>query len=125
MFYRLTFNVFGDDFDAQKSIALLDLDGFNVLYEEDFKNHISFINAKSIVEYWDEEYEKSYCDFLAKNIETLVILGAADFNIFFDIYKYNLEQCNFEILNPDFFYYINKYKIRLPISVYTLEDENL
>lgn len=125
MFYRLTFNVFGDDFDAQKSIPLLDLDGFNVLYEEDFKNHISFINAKSIVEYWDEEYEKSYCDFLAKNIETLVILGAADFNIFFDIYKYNLEQCNFEILNPDFFYYINKYKIRLPISVYTLEDENL
>lgn len=103
MFYRLTFNVFGDDFDAPKSIPLLDLDGFNVLYEEEFKNHISFINAKSIVEYWDEEYEKSYCEFLAKNIETLVVLGANDFNIFFDIYKYNLEQCNFEILNPDFF----------------------
>lgn len=123
MFLKLTFNVFGDNFDAKKSIPLLNLDGFEVVYEEDFNNHISFINSKSIVEYWDEEYERSYYDFIARNIETLVFLGANDFDIFFDIYKYNLEQCNFEILNPDFFYYINKYKIRLPISVYTIEDD--
>lgn len=123
MFLKLTFNVSGDNFDAKKSIPLLKLDGFDVVYEENFNNQISFINSKSIVKYWDEEYERSYCDFLMRNIETLASLGANDFDIFFDIYKYDLEQCNFEILNPDFFYYINEYKIRLPISVYTIEDD--
>lgn len=122
MFLKFTINAFGENFEAKNSISLLDIRNFDVIYEDDYKNHISFVHSRAIVEYWDEEYEKSYLEFIEKNMEVMVSLGADDFDIFISVYKYELEQCNFEILSPAFFYYINKYKIRIPISVYTVDD---
>lgn len=123
MYIRLTLNAFGEQFNAQNSIAALTLNNFKATCEDDTPNHISFQNAEAIVEYWNEAYEDDLYQFIVENIEILHGLGADDFNIFIDIYKYEQEQCNFEILSPKFFHYINLYKIRLPISVYT--DESL
>lgn len=122
MFIKLTFNVFGEAFNAKESVKYLKSKELNYFYDGDFKNHISFVHPKgNSDDYWDEKYEDEYFSFISKNIDVLVSLGASDFDIFFDIYHYEMEQCNFEILSPKFFHYLEKFNIRLPISIYTID----
>lgn len=127
MYIKLTFNLYGEDFNAKDSITALKSKELNSVYDEEFENHISFVHRRVFSDdYWDEDYEDAYFDFIEKNIEILSKLGAKDFDLFIDVYKSDNEQCNFEILSPKFFYYLDRYKIRLPISIYTInEGDNL
>lgn len=117
MFLRLTFNACGTSFNAQESIDQLNVNKKSIIYDKEFPTSLSIKHPREFSsEYYDEEYERFFLDFIKNNIDILVSYGANDFDLFIEAY-YN-DQCNFEILSPQFLYYLNKYQIRLPISVY-------
>lgn len=120
---RITFLVYGDQFDAQKCMGELLSNDLVAEFDVEYSTTLSFTHPDEFSEYWDEAYEKKYFDFIAKNIGILQFNGATDFTLFTEMYIEPNEQCNFEILGPDFYQYIGKYNIGLPVSVYVVELE--
>jgi chloramphenicol O-acetyltransferase len=119
---RLTFRVSGDNFNAQKCINELTSNELITQYDSEFPNYLVFTHPNEFSEYWDELYEKAFLNFIQANIVTMQNNGADNFSIFTEMYIDSGEQCNFEILSPEFYQFILKYNIGLPVSVYVVPD---
>lgn len=120
---RLTFTASGDNFNARYCINKFVSSELISETSSEFPNFIDFYHPDEFSEYWDEEYEKAYLDFISKNIEILKQCGADDFSVMTEMYIEPNEQCNFQALDVSFNYYIYHYGIALPISVYTVEPK--
>lgn len=124
---RITFSISGENFNAKSCIERLNSNQLKIfLYQDEFPNSISFVHPNEFIDYHDESYsayEKAYLDFIINNIAELVRCGANNFSLFTEMYIQNDEQCNFEVLSSAFYPYIWKYEIRMPTSVYIIEDE--
>ncbi len=123
MYIRLTFNVSGDFFDAIQALKNISSDKIYFAFDEEFPNYIQFNSNKEFSnEYYDEEYESIFYEFISKNIENFIKNGADDLSLFMEVYISEDEQCNFEVLNAEFLSLIGKYKISIPLSVYKVRD---
>ena len=92
-----------------------------IAVDKEYSNQLAFKHPNEFSqEYFDEEYENYFLTLIQSNIQELKAFGAVDFNLFIEAYY--SDQCNFEILSPQFFHYLNKYQIRLPISVYYVPE---
>ena len=118
----MTFNAQGDEFNAKHFVSQFISQHEYIELDNTYPNCLSFKHPDEFSkEYFDEDYENYFLFLIQNNIETLKSFGATDFDLFIDVYY--SDQCNFEILNPKFFYYLNNYKIRLPISVYHIPQK--
>ncbi|QNX02951.1 hypothetical protein IC798_06455 [Acinetobacter seifertii] len=123
MYMRLTFNVSGDFFNAVQALKNVSSDKIYFTFDEQYPNYIQFNSNKDFSnEYYDEEYESVFFEFIYKNIENFIKNGADDFSLFMEVYISEDEQCNFEVLNSEFLSLIGKYKISIPFSVYKVRD---
>lgn len=121
MYMRITFNAFGENFNAEYASNNLKSHELKPILDLDYPQTVRFIHPNEYSdEYWDENYEQAYFNFITKNIDILLDYGADDFDIFIEIYKSELEQCNFQILNQNFLALLGKYKMSIPVSVYTV-----
>lgn len=121
MYMRITFSVFGEKFNAEYASNNLKSYELKSILDLDYPQTLRFIHPNEFSDaYWDENYEEAYFNFITKNIDILLEYGADDFDIFIEIYKSELEQCNFQILNQNFLCLLGKYKMSVPVSVYTV-----
>lgn len=123
MYMRLTFNVTGDDFDAELALKETSINNMVVTFDVNYSNYIQFNSDREFShEYYDEEYESIFYNFISNNIDNFLKNGADDFSLFMEVYVSEDEQCNFEILNADFLSLIGQYRISIPLSIYKVVE---
>ncbi|WP_410566738.1 hypothetical protein [Acinetobacter sp. H1(2024)] len=109
--------------DAIQALKNISSDKIYFAFDEEYPNYIQFNSNKDFSnEYYDEEYESIFYEFISKNIENFIKNGADGFSLFMEVYISEDEQCNFEVLNAEFLSLIGKYKISIPLSVYKVTD---
>lgn len=113
---RLTLFVGGDNFNSKLCKKNLNHHNFNL--DDEFLDIVSFTHKKEFCEYYDYEYEQDFYEFIYKNIDFFKKNQADDFRIFIEIYIAPYEQCNLEILNPEFISLLGKHNFSIPISFY-------
>lgn len=85
---------------------------------------ISILNPIRIgVEYELIEYQEWYVDFIEMMDAVFKGCGGGEINLFIDIFYSG--QCNLEILDRNFLGRVAKYNVALPISVYSLKNDEL
>lgn len=113
---RITLFVEGDSFNIYQCKEYLDLTNFNL--DDAYENIVTFTHRNEFCNYYDEEYEKDFYDFILKNIDLFKSYKATNFSLFIEVYAKSNEQCNFEILNPTFIKLLGENFFSIPISFY-------
>lgn len=125
MYLRLTFNIFGENFNAEHCKDVLYMTELKTIFDVNYPHNLSFVHSNEFSkEYWDEQYEESYYVFIKNNIDVLKDYGANEFDIFIEVYKQESEQCNFQILDQKFLKLVGDHEISLPISIYTVFEND-
>ena len=70
---RLTFNVTGDDFDAELALKETSINNMVVTFDVNYSNYIQFNSDREFShEYYDEEYESIFYNFISNNIDNFL-----------------------------------------------------
>lgn len=96
MYIRLTFNVSGDFLDAIQALKNISSDKIYFAFDEEYPNYIQFNSNKDFSnEYYDEEYESIFYEFISKNIENFIKM---ELMVLFYLWRYIFQKMSNVIL---------------------------
>ena len=72
-----------------------------------------------------ENYERWFPDFLEANELVITACGINDIRLFMEIFYIEKDQFNFEILGREHIMRLGRFKVALPISIYTLTEQQM
>jgi hypothetical protein len=137
MIFKYNFSVSGNNFYPDKVLKKLKgnfligsyFQPNDMKFEDNFEVYgygsISFWHPKKFSsEEKINDYENEFILFIEENFSTFVENGVEDLQIFIEIY-FDGGQCNFEIFNKELLKRLGLFGVSLPISIYTLKEEEI
>ncbi|ASS50305.1 MAG: hypothetical protein A3D31_12115 [Candidatus Fluviicola riflensis] len=136
--YKITLDLFGDNFSPNKILDQIELNPLIVDSSErgdkiwpgqdeeiDF-GKISVLNPCTYgLQHDNWEYEEWYVQFIEKNHTLLKLHGVDEIHFFIDVF-YSGDQCNIEVFNKEIFKRLNKHiTFSIPLSVYHLKQKEI
>ena len=137
MIYKINLSISGDNLFPEKIINKISgkfiVDSFHSPTDKKFEDGNDIYGYGTIF-FWHpkkfasqdnvSEYEEAFVDFLENNYSLFVDEGTQDFVLYIEIY-YDGGQCNFEVFNSKLLEKMARFRVSIPVSVYTLNQKEL